>query len=178
MPDMLSLLDMAEIMDKAGLAVVKEIHAAMGEAVEIVQARAKADMGHYQEDIDPFEDWAYLQQSTVDEKERFGFAPPDNPLLRTGTLRDHIEAQVDDGFDRHTIIGQVGVASEQIGDGTAQNPFRDIGDVAMWQELGTEHIPPRSFLGGAAVQTEDKVVDLIGESVAAQVAGVPVRRIR
>jgi hypothetical protein len=39
-------------------------------------------------------------------------------------------------------------------------------DTAVYQELGTEEIPPRSFLGFAAHEEGHRVAELIGERVA------------
>lgn len=67
----------------------------------------------------------------------------------TGDLRDSIE---------HTVLGDeahVGSNSE----------------IAEYQELGTAHIPPRSFLGSALVQTTDEVVKIIGEGVVGALTG-------
>ena len=59
---------------------------------EVTKA-ARDKIGNYQTGFDPgdgndpFPDWAPLKPSTLDEKERLGYSPPDNPLLREGTLR-------------------------------------------------------------------------------------------
>ena len=67
--------------------------------------------------------WPPLAESTLDHKSA------DTPLLETGELRDSIT---------HVVRGK----SVFIGS--------DL-EKAVWQELGTPSIPPRSFLMGAAV---------------------------
>jgi phage gpG-like protein len=88
-------------------------------------------------------------------KAELGFAPPDNPLLRTGELAESIEV-------------------------TADRDEAEIGsneDIAVYQEMGTPDarfpIPARSFLGGAAVRKGDEVADLIGTHVVRALAGLP-----
>ena len=70
---------------------------------------------------------------------------PNEPLLRTGELRDSISttAPVDEG---RAVCGYVG----------SKNP------IAKYQELGTPRIPPRPFLGGAVFAKEKEILDAIG----------------
>jgi hypothetical protein len=58
-----------------------------------------------------------------------------SPLLETGEMRASIE------WNSHGLEGHVGSNS----------------DKAVWQELGTSRIPPRSFLVGAAVHMEEQI---------------------
>ena len=71
------------------------------------------------------------------------------PLLETGELRASIEWQ------SHGLEGTVGSNN----------------DKAVWQELGTSRIPPRSFLMGAAQHMEDKIHKMAGRAVMAVLAG-------
>jgi hypothetical protein len=124
-------------------------HRMLEKSAEIIEERAKEKIGEYQDQAGPFAAWAPLAESTLAEKEALGYAPPDNPLLRTGEMRDSIE---------HKVIGdEAHVGSDN--------------DKALWQELGTASIPPRSFLGGAAFEKEREVVELIGENTAMLLAG-------
>jgi hypothetical protein len=115
-------------------------------ASHIVETEAKALMGHYGQGWDP------LKDATKEQRLKLGF-PEDEPLLRNGALRDAVEASVGDGE------AVVGVASAMVGDGSKANPVRDIAVVAKAQELGTDTIPARSFLGTACVQHEDAIVE-------------------
>lgn len=128
-------IGMPEIMHKVG---------------KIVQEEAKHMIGRYQTGLAPLKDWPKLSPDTLADKEAQGYSPPDNPLLRTGEMRDSIEFEAS-GFE--AIIGS-----------------KDI--VALFQELGTVNIPPRSFLGGALVRKADEIAGIIwGGSLAILEAG-------
>ena len=114
-------------------AIERDMHAAgpmiIEKACRIIQKKAKTQIGKPHPGI-----WEDLAPSTISDKERKGFATP-KPLLRTGELRDLIEYKVDG------LQGAVG---------------SDL-DIAYWQELGTKHIPPRSFLVSSAIASEDRI---------------------
>lgn len=101
-------------------------------------------IGEYQNFSGPFQAWKPLAVSTLlggvsptgyhyKGKIELGYAPPDNPLLRTGELRDSIGFQL---AGRTLTIGSA-------------DP------VAVYQEFGTHDtakhraIPPRPFIGPA-----------------------------
>lgn len=115
-------------------------HPALEKAAVMVEKRAKDKIGHYQDKAGPFAAWAPLAESTKQDRVRKGFNP-DDPLLRTGKLRDSIKHHVD---GHEACIG-----SDE--------------DIAVWQEFGTHKIPPRSFLGGATAELEKHIVDELGE---------------
>jgi hypothetical protein len=81
--------------------------------------------------------WPELAESTQADRVRQGCLA-DEPLLRTG---DSIE---------HTIISD---HEAQVGSNN---------DIAVYQELGTSRIPPRSFLAQAAVHAEKEVAHEMG----------------
>ena len=87
------------------------------QACRIVEKKAKDAIGR------EHEEWPDLAESTIADKQRHGFPTP-KPLLRTGEMRDSIE---------HTVHGNEGCVGSN-------------NDKAVWQELGTGRIPPRSFL--------------------------------
>jgi HK97 gp10 family phage protein len=97
-------------------------------ACQIVQKKAKAAIGKNHEA------WPPLAESTIADKQHHGFPTP-KPLLRTGELRDSIQYTV------HGLEGAVG---------------SDL-DIAVYQEMGTSRMPPRSFLRSAAISSEDKI---------------------
>jgi phage gpG-like protein len=70
-------------------------------------------------------------------------------LLRTGELRDSIHHDVTE------LVATIGSTSE----------------IAEWQEFGTERIPPRPFLGPAAVRNHDKMMDELGGAVTSAIVG-------
>jgi phage gpG-like protein len=119
-------------------------HERMERAARIVADEAKALIGSTEVGAAaPFAAWPELAQSTQDDREAHGYAR-NEMLLREGTLRDSIEIAVG---DNEAAIG-------------SNDP------VAVYQELGTKSIPPRSFLGQAAVRKEREVVDLLGHGAA------------
>lgn len=123
--------------------------AALQAAGEIVEKEAKAEIGAYQGAAGPFAAWEPLAESTQNERAHQGFTP-DDPLLRTGEMRDSIGLVVE-GHEAY-----VGSNS----------------DIAVYQELGTSKgIPPRSFLGGAAVRKSAEVRDVIGREMIGALVG-------
>jgi hypothetical protein len=121
-----------------GLAV--EIDKAQRHAIEkaavMIETEAKRVIGQYADGYD----WPQLADATQEERARLGF-PPNEPLLRTGEMRDSIE---------HTIISS---REAEVGSDS---------DIAVYQELGTSKIPPRSFLVQAAIHKEEDIVRMIG----------------
>ena len=65
--------------------------------------------------------WPALAESTLEKKDA------DTPLLETGEMRDSIKRELDP-IELEVVVGS--------------NDKK-----ALWQELGTSRIPPRSFLG-------------------------------
>jgi HK97 gp10 family phage protein len=134
----------------AGLAVELEEkqHHALEKAARIVEKEAKAEIGHYQDQAGPFAAWRELADSTKADRVHKGFTEND-PLLRTGDLRESIGHEVDGNV---AIVGSTS-------------------DVAVYQELGTSKIPPRSFLAGALVRKSEQVVNALGREYLAPIIG-------
>ena len=78
--------------------------------------------------------WPPLAESTLKKKDA------DTPLLETGEMRDSIE---------YTVMRR----EAQVGSNNQK---------AVWQELGTKTIPPRSFLMGAAMHEENAIHQATG----------------
>ena len=107
-------------------------------ACRMIEKEAKRVIGTYDYD------WERLKPETVARKAR-----GDTPLLETGELRRSIEHVVErEGTE---VVGYVGT----------NDP------VAQYHELGTSAIPPRSFLGEAAMRKEDKIHTMIVRTIAA-----------
>ncbi len=123
-------------------------HAVLEKAARAVERRAKEKIGEYQEQAGPFIAWPELAESTKADRLQQGFTEND-PLLRTGEMRDSIEHQVEGS------VAEIGSNS----------------DIAVYQELGTEHIPPRSFLGGAMAEKVPEIREMIGGAVVAALVG-------
>jgi phage gpG-like protein len=111
-------------------------------ACQIVQKKAKAAIGK------THEEWPALTESTIKDKQRHGYKTP-APLLRTGAMRDSIQYVV------HGNEGCVGSDSE----------------IAVFQELGTSRIPPRSFLVSSAIASEDKIHRMAAAATVAALSG-------
>lgn len=111
-------------------------------ACQIVQKKAKAAIGK------EHELWAPLAESTISDKQAHGYATP-KPLLRTGELRDSIE---------YKVSGNQGAVGSNL-------------DIAVYQELGTSRIPPRSFLVSSAISSEDKIHRMAGAAAVGALSG-------
>lgn len=123
-------------------AVAKEelaLHDGLKAACKLIERDAKKKIGHYQGEVGPFQDWAELAESTKEDRLRKGFSE-NEPLLRTGELRDSIQNEV------KGLEGIVGSKSP----------------IAPYQEYGTAKIPPRPFIGPAAFQNKKKIQAIVG----------------
>jgi hypothetical protein len=137
-----SFLGLAEHLVRLGTMEARTENA-LEHACAKIEKLAKEKIGEYQDKAGPFAAWAPLTESTKADRSQQGFSE-DDPLLRTGELRDSIEHQV------HGLEGQVGSNL----------------DIAVYQELGTKTIPPRSFLGGAAFELEPEIREELGLDLA------------
>lgn len=114
-----------------------------------VEKEAKEEIGEYQEAVGPYPAWAPLAETTLNGwrghpgKIELGYAPPDNPLLREGDLRDSISYTVE-----HLAVS-IGSSS----------------DVMLYQEQGTATIPPRPVLGPAAFKSKHVIEKLVGAAL-------------
>jgi HK97 gp10 family phage protein len=81
--------------------------------------------------------WEPLAEATLARKQA------DTPLLDSGELRDSIECNSD---ERVAYVG-------------SDNPK------AEWHEFGTPKIPARPFLGGAIIECEERITDMLGKHV-------------
>lgn len=115
------------------------LHEGLKVAVKLIEKTAKKKIGHYQNESGPFQDWAELTDVTKEDRARKGYSE-DEPLLRTGDLRDSIQSEV------KVLEGIVG----------SKDP------VATYQEFGTATIPPRPFIGPAAFENKDKIKAIVG----------------
>ncbi len=134
-------------------AAMKESQAeVLEEMATRIQERAKEKIGVYQDEVGPFRSWIQLKQSTQRERERHGYTPND-PLYRTGDLRDSIKKAIYGSF---AVVGSDSM-------------------IAVYQELGTHgvgvdpetgyHVPPRPFLGPAAYESKEWVGEVVTEWV-------------
>lgn len=150
MSGVMSLVGFAQHLGRLDIAVEMENRRLLELAARIVEHEAKAEIGHKQGEAGPFPAWEPLAATTINGfnghpgKHALGFSPPDyDPLLRGGDMQDSIE---------HVVIGY----EAHVGSNS---------DVAVWQELGTDKMQARSFLGGAAVRKKNEVGHVIGWTV-------------
>jgi HK97 gp10 family phage protein len=117
---------------------------ALDKCASIVEKRAKDKIGEYQAQVGPFIAWQELADSTKADRESKGF-PENEPLLRTGDMRDSISH----ALSTSGLEAQIGSDS----------------DIAVYQELGTSKMPPRSFLGGAMVESLPEIKTILADSL-------------
>ncbi len=168
MPDFSELSDFLRFLPGLAANVEAAQHRGREAAVEIVRQEVVATLGEYQAGgTGPFPAWAALQDATRTAASRHGF-DVGAPELETGALRGSISAGVErDGR------AAVGVADEMVGNGTPGNALRNIGDVAVAQELGTAVLPQRSFLGVGAFRSAQRAAEAFVLPVIAALSGAP-----
>ncbi|QTD88738.1 hypothetical protein [Burkholderia anthina] len=114
------------------------MHAGLDRVAAHIERTAKSEIGEYQPAVGPFDAWPELADATKEDRVRQGFAEND-PLLRTGEMRDSISRRV------RGLEAEVGSTSDKL----------------VYQELGTANaaypIPPRPVLGPAAVLAEPMI---------------------
>lgn len=116
-------------------------HEVLEKSGKIIEKEAKHVIGTYEYG------WPQLAESTQQQRSYLGY-PPNEPLLREGTMRDSID---------HKVEGN----SCYIGSNNK---------IAVYQELGTSRIPPRSFLGGAAMAKEREIHEEISSGLYLSIA--------
>lgn len=144
----MELLELAAKLGEVALKQHEMEHRALEKAAVVVEKRAKARIGEYQDEAGPFIAWPELADFTKEDRLSKGFTEND-PGLRTGEMRDSIEHKVEDG-EAH-----VGSNDEKL----------------AWFELGTVKQPPRSVLGGAVVDEMDKIIGIVGEEAVMALVG-------
>jgi hypothetical protein len=146
-----SLLGFIEHIAVVAVEVVHAEQHALERGAQIIEKEAKDSLGHYQPQSGPFDAWDELADFTKDDRLKQGY-PEDEPELRSGRMGGTIE---------HTVMPhQAEIGSDD--------------EILEMQELGTEHMPPRSILGGAAARKADEVAELLGEEVVAALIGAEV----
>lgn len=129
-----------------GVAIAED--KALERVARIIESDAKQQIGHYQPQVGPFQDWAPLADSTEAEKARLGY-PADAPGLREGDMRDGITHEVARG---EAVIGS-----------------KD--DKMAWFEFGTDKQPPRPVIGSAAFKSREKIEKVLGAAIVEGLVG-------
>lgn len=110
-----------------------------------LEKKSQDTIGYLQEGGGSFASWPELKEATKKDKERKGYAFKEdfNPLYRTGHLKKSISHVVN--RSSHTVF--VG------------SPL----DVALYQEMGTDKIPARSFLGLTFFKEKPQIQYMLGQ---------------
>jgi hypothetical protein len=116
-------------------------------ACKAVEKEAKSEIGHYQDAAGPYPAWDELKASTIERKSGL-----EQPLIREGELRDSIH---------HSTDGHIGTVGSD-------------DDAAVYQELGTHNMAPRSFLAGALYRLAPHLVTMVGYEYTKFLAGATV----
>jgi HK97 gp10 family phage protein len=148
MKEFTSLGQFARHLATVEVAVALELRRGLDRVAVAVRDKAKDEIGTYQPGIGPFPAWAQLAESTVEDRVAKGYSP-DEPLLRSGEMRDSI------GKDVSGMEATIGSTS----------------DKAVYQELGTDKIPPRPFLGPAVLHNEELIKRILGRAFVAGILG-------
>lgn len=136
-------LDMfAREMSFASAKIAAEIEIGFHIIVKEIEETAKEEIGLYQPAVGPFEAWAPLAESTKADRVRTGYTE-DDPLERSGELKNSIESEV---------VGLAGIVGSK-------------SEIGLWQEMGTDRIPPRPFIGPAYVRKIDPLMESIGRAI-------------
>jgi hypothetical protein len=123
-------------------------HEALEKAALRVERRAKAEIGTYQDGAGPFAGWPELADSTKDDRVKQGYSEND-PGYRSGEMGASIGHAVG---DEEAVVGS-------------------NDDHLVYFELGTDHQPPRSVLGIAAVNEAEAVAEILGASAVKALVG-------
>lgn len=152
MPDM-SLLQFIGHLATFDVRLHEYTHKGLERAAVEVEHEAKRLIGHDENPAaGPFAAWQPLADSTIEEKDKlgyFGVISANDSLLRTGGMRASIEHKVE--------VPEAAIGSND--------------NKAVWQELGTDRIPARSFLGAGAFRKEDEIHEHLGAAVTAALVG-------
>ena len=140
-------------------------HHAMDRSARTVKRTAKAAIGTYQGGVGRYAPWEQLHAATLHGgrsprtgyrfkgKVELGFASEgnDNPLLRTGALRESIQHSTG---HREAVVGSNSVYAAPL----------ELGDPG-------NNTPPRSFLGASAMRHGHDTAEMVGRSVVAALLG-------
>lgn len=125
----------------------EKMHQGLKIVANLITETAKEEIGTYQNAAGKFPAWAPLAESTEREKLRLGYNA-NEPLLRTGALRDSITNKV----ERLTAI--IGSTSP----------------IMLYHEYGTVRMPARPVIGLAAYKNKKNIRAILSRELAASIA--------
>jgi HK97 gp10 family phage protein len=129
------------------LAARKEARAGLEKCAKLIETTAKDKLGYYQEAVGPYPAWEQLSDRTLAEHAALGVG--DSPLVLTGGLYASIEHQVN---DTEAVIGTKS-------------------EIGLYQEIGTDKIPPRPFMGPSLLENEEKIKKIMGDHLVTAIIG-------
>jgi hypothetical protein len=154
MPEFKSFGDLAKHLERVAKVMPKETTKTLEKIGKHVEQVAKDKIGHIQQASGEFNGWADLADATqqahiqaIVDGEAAPDAGPNSALLIKGDLRESIKHSLEKNGREHTL--SVGSESQ----------------IAYWQEMGTDTIPPRPAIGPAMFESEKMGRDLLGETV-------------
>lgn len=141
-----SLADLAGHIER--IAAEADAQKGLEKAAKLLEVKAKDAVGEYHDAVGKAPAWAELADATKADRVAKGFAE-DEPLLRTGELRDSIGHQVEGS--------EAWIGSDS--------------ELAEYHEFGTSHMPPRPIFGTALYENIDEAVSAIGHEATAHISG-------
>jgi HK97 gp10 family phage protein len=126
----------------------RHIEHAVEKSAQLIESTAKDEIGHYQPAVGPFPAWPALAERTLEHHARMGVG--DSPLIVTGELYASIE------HETHGDEAVIGTKSE----------------IGAAQEFGTPNIPPRPFMGPAAIRSKEGIEAIFGHALVGAIVGV------
>lgn len=149
---MASFADVAARIASMAAAIKETKPDVLDEIATRIQESAKEKIGVYQDQVGPFRAWDPLKKATQRERAKKGYTPND-PLLRTGYLRDSI---------KKAIYGSFAV----VGSDSMLAVYHEFGTHGVGVDPNTGyHDPPRPFLGPAAYEAREWVGEVVTEWV-------------
>jgi phage gpG-like protein len=148
-----SFLDFASHLAARAAAIEEELHHELKQLAEHIEKTAKDEIGVYQAAAGPFPAWPELADATKEDRLRQGYTEND-PLLRSGGLRDSISHQV----EGHEAL--IGSTDEKM----------------VFHEFGTSRIPARPVLGPALVRNLPALEKLMAAAIRAGLIDEPLDR--
>lgn len=148
MKHLTSFKAMAEELLLRAPTIAVELHEGLKVIAEKIEAKAKSEFGTYQPAAGEFPEWPELADSTKEDRLKQGFSE-DEPLLRTGKLRDSL------GHEVKGLEAVIGSTDERM----------------VFHEFGTSRIPARPVLGPAAFHSKDIVQKLVGAAAMSGLIG-------
>ncbi|WP_439398718.1 phage virion morphogenesis protein [Bradyrhizobium sp. PMVTL-01] len=142
----LSLLAAAEMFATLKLEIEHKNHQLLEKSAKVVEKQAKDYIGTYDAHYPTI--WLPLAESTKRDRVNKGFSA-DEPLLRTGALRDSIKHEA----DHHEA--HIGTDSQ----------------IGVWHELGTSRFVPRPYLEPALKEKTPEILEILGKGTVGKLSG-------